>query len=204
MPIVDLSVLLDEQTPVYPGDPGTTLKTIATVEQDGHTDHYISMVNHTGTHIDAPMHMLHGGQNLDQFPIDHFIGRGRYIKVENNNFDLEAVKRAGIQAGDIVLFHTGMSDHYYEPVYFERIPAMSPEIAQYLAECKVKMVGLDTGSADNLDGFPIHKILLGGDILIIENLAHLSQLTGKDFTVYALPIKVKLDGSPARVIAEIN
>src|SRR5580700_640763 len=134
MQIVDLSVVLNEQTPVYPGDPETKFETITTVEQDGHTDHYISVVNHTGTHIDAPMHMLAGGKGLSDFPIDYFVGRGVYIKVENNNFDLESVKKADIKAGDIVLFHTGMSDHYHAPVYFENIPAMSGEVAQYLVD----------------------------------------------------------------------
>jgi kynurenine formamidase len=203
MQIVDLSVVLNEQTPVYPGDPETKFETITTVEQDGHTDHYISVVNHTGTHIDAPMHMLAGGKGLSDFPIDYFVGRGVYIKVENNNFDLESVKKADIKAGDIVLFHTGMSDHYHAPVYFENIPAMSGEVAQYLVDSKVKMVGLDTGSADNQENHPIHKTLLGGDILIIENMTNLAQLAGKKFIVYALPLKLEVDGAPTRAIAII-
>ncbi len=204
MPIVDLSVVLNEQTPVYPGDPDTKLEAIAAIEQDGHVDHYLSTVTHTGTHIDAPMHMLPGGKSLDQFPIDQFVGRGRYIRVENNEFDLENVKEAGIQAGDIVLFHTGMGDHYHEPVYFEKIPAMPEEVAQYLVDCKVKMVGLDTGSADNKKDHPVHKILLGGDVLIIENMTNLAQLEGKEFTVYALPLKLEVDGAPTRAIAQVE
>jgi kynurenine formamidase len=46
--------------------------------------------------------------------------------------------------------------------------------------------------------------LLGGEVLIIENLANLDKLTGKEFTVYALPIKLDIDGAPARVIAEVK
>lgn len=204
MQIVDLSVVLNEQTPVYPGDPETKLETITTISNDGHVDHYLSTVTHTGTHIDAPMHMLADGKGLGQFPIDHFVGRGRYIKVKDNNFDLETVKGAGIQAGDVVLFHTGMSDYYYEPVYFNKIPAMPEEVAQYLVDSKVKMIGLDTGSADNKKAHPVHKILLGGDVLIIENMTNLSRLAGKEFTVYALPLKLEVDGAPTRVIAEVK
>jgi kynurenine formamidase len=63
------------------------------------------------------------------------------------------------------------------------------------------MVGLDTGSVDTGDVFPIHKILLGGDVLIIENMTNLAPLAGKAFTVYALPLKLEVDGSPARAIA---
>jgi hypothetical protein len=78
------------------------------------------------------------------------------------------------------------------------------EVAKYLVDAKVKMVGVDTCSVDNQDGFPIHKILLAGKVLIIENLTNLNQLTGKDFKVYALPLNLQIDGSPARVIAEIK
>ncbi len=51
--------------------------------------------------------------------------------------------------------------------------------------------------------FKTHKILLGGGVLIIENLTNVGLLAGKDFTVYALPIKLELDGAPARVIAQV-
>ena len=49
----------------------------------------------------------------------------------------------------------------------------------------------------------IHKILLGNNILIIENLTNLSVLAGETFKVYAFPLKFQLDGSPTRVVAEL-
>lgn len=201
---VDLSVAINEKTPIYPGDPSTKIEPAGVLERDGYTDHYVSLGTHAGTHIDAPMHMVAKGKSLDQIPIEQFIGRGRYVKVDNNAFNLDVIKQAGIQEGDIVLFHTGMSDKYHEPVYFEDYPAMSEEVAKYLVEAKVKMVGVDTCSVDNQDGFPIHKILLGSNVLAIENLTNLDQLADKDFTIYALPIKLQLDGAPARVIAKVK
>jgi arylformamidase len=200
---IDLAVTLNEQTPTFPGDAPTKIVPANRLESDGNNDHYISTNNHTGTHIDAPLHMLAGGKTLDEIPIDRFVGRGLLIEV-GKEFRLEDVQQANPQEGDIVLFCTGMSEHYHEPVYFEEYPAMSEEIARYLVECKVKMVGVDTGGVDNLDGSPIHKILLAGDVLIIENLTSLNQLSGKEFTVYALPIKLDIDGAPARVVAEIK
>lgn len=199
---VDLSVPVNEQTPVYPGDPATNIETAGVLANDGYCDHYISLGTHVGTHIDAPMHMLEGGKSLDQFPIEQFVGNGKLVEVKSTDFG--AVKAADIQEDDIVLFRTGMSDKYHDPVYFEDYPAMSEEVAQHLVEAKVKMVGVDTCSVDNQDGFPIHKILLAGNVLIIENLTNLSQLTGKDFKVYALPLNLQVDGSPARVIAEMK
>jgi arylformamidase len=206
MQIIDLSVSLDEQTPIYPGDPETKLEQISTVENDGHFDTYLSTVTHTGTHIDAPAHMIQAGKTLGKFPISHFVGRGVYIKVENNTFDIEIIEQANIQAGDIVLFNTNMIDHYGESTYWQDRPAMTEEIAQYLVDKKVKMVGLDTGSADSKGsaGHPIHITLLNGNVLIMENMTNLAQLEGKNFTVYALPLKLDVDGAPTRAIAVIS
>lgn len=199
---VDLSVPVNEQTPVYPGDPSTKISPAGVLANDGYCDHYISIGTHVGAHIDAPMHMLEGGKSLDQMPLEQFMGKGRLVEVIGNDFN--AVKQASIQSGDIVLFLTGMSDKYYDPVYFEEYPAMSEEVAKYLVEIKIKMVGVDACSVDNQDGFPIHKILLGGNVLIIENLTNLRQLADKNFTIYALPINLQIDGSPARVIAQVK
>jgi arylformamidase len=203
MQIIDLSVAVNERTPVYPGDPSAKLEPGGQLDTDGFVDHIVTLGTHVGTHIDAPLHMLEGGKTLDQFPISRFVGPGRYVDARKG-FSIQTLQEAGIKAGDIVLFHTGMSDHFHDPIYYDEYPAMSDEIAQYLVTAKVRMVGLDTGSADNRDGFPIHKTLLGGGVLIIENLTYLAPLRGHDFTVYALPIKFELDAAPARVIAEIT
>lgn len=200
---LDLSVPINEDTPVYPGDPKAVIKPAGVLKNDGYCDHFVSMGTHVGTHVDAPAHMLENGATLEKIDVERFIGRGRLVEVQNKKFDLAAVEAAGIQAGDIVLFRTGMSEKYQDKVYFEDYPTMSEKVAKYLVEAKVSMIGVDTCSVDNQDGFPIHKILLGGDVLIIENLTNLSQLVGKSFKVYALPLSLQIDGSPARVIAEV-
>jgi arylformamidase len=200
---VDLSVTLNRQTPVYPGDPAIKIEPAGVIDRDGWNDHVISVNTHVGTHIDAPLHMIAGGKTLDRMQIEQFVGRGRLIEIDTE-FNLGSLKEAGIKEGDIVLFRTGMSGYYHEPVYFENYPVMSEEMAHYLVECKVKMVGVDAGSVDNADGFPIHKILLNSNVLIIENLTNLDKLTGNEFRVYALPVKLDIDGAPARVIAEVK
>lgn len=200
--IVDLSVPINEQTPIYPGDPSTKVSQAGVFAKDGYNDHYISIGTHVGTHIDAPMHMLEDGKGLDQVPVEQFVGKGKLVVISGDSFD--AVKDTSVEAGDIVLFSTSMSNKYHEPVYFEDYPAMSEEVAKYLVEKKIKMVGVDTCSVDNKESFPIHKILLAGNVLIIENLTNLEQLSGKEFTIYALPIKLQIDGAPARVVAEIK
>jgi arylformamidase len=197
---IDLSVELNENTPVYPGDPKVQIEPAGVLEKDGYRDHKITFGTHVGTHIDAPSHMLNG-KTLDQFPLEKFMGPAVCIDV-TGGFDLEAVKEEGIKEGDIVLFYTGMNAHYHDSKYFEEFPAMPEVVAQYLVEKKINMVGMDMGTPDH-EPFPVHKILLAGEVLIIENLTNLDQLVGKKFSVSAMPIKLQLDGAPARVIAGV-
>lgn len=199
--LIDLSVDLNEKTPVYPGDPETKINPAGVLETSGYTDHYVCVGTHVGTHMDAPSHMVKEGKNLDAFPIDKFSGRGVYVRV-NGEFNLAEVQKADIQEGDIVLFHTGMSDKYHDPSYYETYPGITEEVANYLVEKKVKIVGVDMCSVDH-PPFPIHKILLGAETLIIENLTNLETLEGKIFRVHAFPVKLQIDGAPVRVVAEI-
>jgi len=203
MTLIDLTVSLNAQTPVYPGDPVTSIKPVGVFDKDGYNDHFVSVGTHVGTHVDAPFHMLADGKTLDQIPIEQFVGRGVYIKVEDQKFDLEQIKQADIRAGDIVLFHTGIISRYKEPSYYKVYPEIPEDVARYLVDQQIKMVGMDMSGPDH-PPFKIHKILLGGGVLIIENLINLDELAGRDFTVYALPIKLELDGAPARVIARLD
>ncbi len=198
---IDLSVVINEQTPVYPGDPVPKIKHVNHLEEAGFVDHSITLGTHTGTHIDAPMHMLKTSISLADTPIDRFVGQGKVITVKGNDFSI--VTEHNIEKDDIVLFYTAMSESYNDPRYFQDYPAMSEEIAEYLVAKEVKMVGIDTCSIDNQPHFPVHKKLLGNNILIIENLVNLRAITDKQCTIFALPLNVALDGAPARVIAQI-
>ena len=163
MKFIDLSVIVNEDTPVYPGDPKTKIDPGGIFAKYGYEDHYICFGTHVGTHVDAPRHMIAGGKTLDQFPIDIFAGRGVYIKVANREFDLGQVKKADIHKDDIVLFHTGMSDMYHRREYYDNYTPISEDIANYLVEKKVKMVGVDMCSVDH-EPIGDHKILLGNNI----------------------------------------
>lgn len=196
-------MVLNEKTPVYPGDPATKIESAGVFDKDGYNDHYVSIGTHVGTHIDAPLHMIADGKTIDQFPLGKFVGRGVYVKVDNKTFDLEKLKNIDIREGDVVLFHTGMSDFYGQREYFDQSPEIPEEIAKYLVGKKISMVGMDMCSPDQ-PPFNTHKILLGGDILIIENLTNLSELEGKEFKIYALPLKLQIDASPSRVTAIIE
>ena len=199
--LIDLSVKVNEETPVYPGDPKTKIQTCGFLVKDGYQDHYVCMGTHVGTHIDAPSHMVIGGKNIDELPIEKFSGRGVYIDA-TKGFNINELENIDIREGDIVLFHTGMSEEYHESEYYEKYPAIPEEVANFLVDKKIKMVGVDMCSPD-YPPFTVHQIFLSKEILIIENLVGLEQLRDKEFTISAFPVKYNLDGAPARVVAEI-
>ncbi|HVA96865.1 MAG TPA: cyclase family protein [Candidatus Acidoferrales bacterium] len=203
MQLIDLSHQITENMPVYPGDQHTKIETGNIIQKDGCEDHYLSLGTHAGTHIDAPSHMILGAKTLDQFPLEKFTGKGVYIPVQNKRFDLSAISSVAIQEGDIVLFHTEMSARYDKPDYFSEYPSLPEELANYLIQKKVKMVGVDTCSVDH-DELTAHKLLLQQDILILENLTNMKELKDKQFKISAFPLNLALDGSPTRVVAELQ
>lgn len=199
----DLTHEINENTPVYPGDPLTSIQQNATLSKDNYAEHIIGMGTHTGTHIDAPSHMLKNGKALNQFPLEKFTGRGVYIKIERGKFDLSKIKTIAIKKNDIVFFHTGMSNSYKNPEYFTTYPTVPQDVANYLIKKGISIVGVDSCSVDH-EEFTIHKLFLQNDILIIENLTNLASLTGKKFTVSAFPLNLNLDGLPVGVVAQIE
>jgi len=200
--IIDLTVKLDDNTPVYPGDPKPVFKAASQFETVGYEDYLIFVGNHVGTHIDAPSHMIKGGKTLDKININTFFGNGICVNT-GKDINLEKFKQSSISDGDIILIRTDMSEVYFEKEYYEEYPAIPKDVAAYLVEKKVKMVGVDMGSVD-YEPFPVHKMFLQNEILIIENLTNLKALKSKEFKVFALPLNLTIDGSPARVIAEID
>lgn len=198
--IIDLSVPLETNMPTYPGDPTLQIEQTSSLPEDGYLGHSVRLGTHAGTHIDAPAHMLEGAPTMGQLPLDTFAGPGKLIR----GLAIETLKVADIRAGDIVLFDTGTAGRFYEASYFTEYPVLSEAMARYLVASQVKMVGLDAPSADNDEGFPIHKILLGSGIPIIENLTNLTALEHEQFNVYAVPLKLDLDGAPVRAFAEVR
>ena len=81
--IIDLTHDIKENMPVFPGTEQPFLKQANTIKKDGFKETLITMVSHTGTHIDAPAHMLLKGLHLDELPIEHFIGKALKIDIRN-------------------------------------------------------------------------------------------------------------------------
>jgi kynurenine formamidase len=118
--------------------------------------------------------------------------------------DLPESAFAGLTPGSVVLFYTGFDQYYGKNEYYDSYPSISDSTAWRLVKRGVNMVGMDFPSPDYAP-YNIHKILLGNNILILENLTNLSALLPyREFELLAFPLKIEADSSPVRVVARIS
>jgi kynurenine formamidase len=205
MRYIDLTHKFDFHMPAYPGDPIPEITQITDIDKDGFTDHFAKMGMHIGTHMDAPMHMVKNTKTLSEIGVEQFFGKGCLIDVRGcTSIEKSMFTDAKLDSDTIVFVMTGFYKKFRTPDYYEKYPEFTPEAANFLVEKKIKIIGMDTPSPDR-PPFKVHKILLGNNVLIIENLTNLETLIGvNNFEVIALPAKFDWDGAPARVVARIS
>lgn len=203
--IIDLTHCFTSEMPVYPGDPTPKLQQSAFLDQHGLNDFQLSTGMHVGTHMDGPLHMIAGEKKLCDFPVDTFLGRGVLVDCRGQTrIDAPLLQNVNLQPGDIVLVRTGFSEFFGQQKYFEDFPKIAENFAAKLIDAGVKILGLDCPSPDR-SPFPIHKILLSHEVLIIENLTNLDRIpTNVSFQIMALPMKIDTDSALVRVIAKIS
>jgi len=201
MHIIDLTMLITEDMPVFTSSRKPRLRPTATIEKEGWNEHDLHISTHLGTHIDAPWHFIKDGKKLAGIPLDKLVGDAVVIDCRKyKEIPADAVQNANIR-NKIVFFYTGQS---LRPAgkYVKDWPVISDELAKVLVKNNVKCIGVDTLSPDN-EPYNVHRILLEKEIPIIENLVNLNKLLSKKFQAIILPLKVDLDGAPCRVIAII-
>jgi kynurenine formamidase len=174
------------------------------IARDGHTNFRLSTTMHAGTHIDGPMHLTQDSRFLNDIPLDRFVGRGCLLNATDKKNILRTREyESRVQPQSIVLLYTGMNRLFGRREYFEDFPVVSEELAQLFVERRIAMLCIDSPSPDR-HPYEIHKLLLGNDILIAENLTNLDKLVSVNtFEVIALPLNIQTDSSPARIIARI-
>ena len=202
MEIYDISQDLREGMTVWPGDPEFRRRPVLRIP-DGASSNVsaVDMGAHTGTHVDAPLHLSDLGKDIASMPIHYFVGparvfslaaRGCIRKADLSELDWKGVQRA--------LFKTrpgassGADDGKY--VYF------APEAAEFLAGKGVLLVGTDAPSVDafDCDNLPAHRALLNHGTVILEGI-RLDAVPPGDYELICLPLKLTgFDGSPVRAI----
>ncbi|MBC9912018.1 cyclase family protein [Chitinophaga varians] len=216
--LVDLSHAIEHGLVTYKGLPAPVVCDFLSREAsaalyDGDTTFQIGkieMVTNTGTYIDCPFHRFADGKDMSEMPLERFVDLEAIVIRVPHEQGL-AVTADRLRNHEIrhraVLVHTGWATHWNTPAYYENHPYLTAEAAEYLRDCDVKLVGIDSHNIDNTQGRsrPVHTTLLGAEILIVEHLCHLELLPEQGFTFSAVPPKFKGVGTfPVRAMAKLK
>lgn len=226
--IIDLSYAINDKLVAWPGDPKVfEAKTNGTVEKDGYFTRSFWMLEHYGTHLDAPAHFPPGKLTVEQIAPEKFFGAAVVLDVraeaeKNADYQLSAAdignweRRHGhIPAGAIILLRTGWASRWPDVQRYRNtdakgamhFPGFSAEAAKILLERRISGLGCDTLSIDpgNSTDFPVHHRVLGANVYQLENLRDLSGLPEAGAFLVVAPIKLEGgSGGAVRVFALVS
>ena len=223
--VVDLSYAISDKLVAWPGDERVfEAKVNATIEKNGYFTRSFWMLEHYGTHLDAPAHFPPGKATVDQIPVKQLFGPAVVLDVraegaKDADYQLPAARieewekqHGRIREGSIVLLRTGWAARWPDAQKYRNqdaqgrmhFPGISVEAAKLLIDRKVSGLGCDTLSIDygaSAD-FAVHHLTLGAGLYHLENLADLTALPEAGAFLVAAPIKLEGgSGGPVRVFA---
>ena len=219
--LIDLSVAVNSNT-LSP--PSTNLRVDITPHRRGPGFWQVSSVSqglHTGAHIDSPLHVFKDGITTAEISLDQVIGEAVSIDLSfvgaNHKITIDDLKRGGadkVKKRDIVLLRTDWTDKMYGkwPDYFTQSPFFPPESAEWLVAKDPKSIGFDFFEEYcarlpdfTSEDFPMHRVILGAGIVIMEGITNLGALPRQRVPFYAPFYKIEgTEGAPARFFAKID
>jgi arylformamidase len=169
----------------------------------------IEMIANTGTYVDSPFHRYENGKDLSELPLESLADLDCVVvRVDPTHGPaIDAVPLSANQvAGRAVLFDTGWDRHWRTDAYFEGHPHLTERAAAWLAKAGAAIVGIDSFNIDSVatGARPVHSVLLGSEIPIVEHMRGLSALPTTGSKFFAVPVKVKAFGTfPVRAFAVV-
>jgi len=218
---IDLSVAVNSHTM---SPPSTNIRVEITPHRRGPGFWQVSSINqglHTGAHIDSPLHVFKNGITTAEIRLDQVIGEAITIDLSfvdaNHKITIDDLKRGGadqVRKGDIVLLRTDWTDKMYGwwPDYFTHSPFFPPESAEWLVAKDPKSIGFDFFEEYcarlpdfTSEDFPMHRVILGAGIVIMEGITNLKELPRSRVPFYAPFYKIEgTEGAPARFFSKID
>jgi arylformamidase len=216
--LVDLSHVIEHGMTTYKGLPGPIVCDYWT--REGSAKHYddgssfqigrIDMVANTGTYLDTPFHRYAEGKDLAALDMSSVAGLPGLVvrKPHAQGLTIDAHDVAGLDVrGKAVLFHTGWDEHWRTETYFTDYPYLTAAAARLLVQGGARLAGIDSHNIDDGSGRsrPVHTLLLGAGVLIVEHLTNLGALPDEGFRFSAVPPKFAGVGTfPVRAFAELS
>lgn len=229
--VVDLSHTFGKDTIYWPTAEPFKLQRVAygrTTAGYWYAANNISMAEHGGTHMDAPIHFAEGKLTSNEVPLSNCIGPAAVIDVRSacekdpdyllTVADIQAWEQSHgrLPAGAVVIMHTGWAKRWPDKKAYLgtdkpldvaglRFPGFSPEAARFLVEQRtIAAIAIDTASIDpgQSKDFKVHQVLAGANKPAFENVSNVDKLPPTGATFIALPLKIESgSGGPARIIA---
>jgi kynurenine formamidase len=220
--VIDLTHKYDDKFPTFDGKPGITMEKVVDFKKDGYTIYKLTIFEHTGTHIDAPLHFTEAGTSVADLDAQNLVcplcivDISQKAKEDANAMVMKADIEAWVSAngelpkGACVAMNSGWAAKIVGPEYRNTpdgnfaFPGFSKEATDYLAELGAAAIGVDTLSLDpgNSKDFAVHYSWLPGGRYGIENLTNLDKLPAKGATIFVgAPKHAGGTGGPARVMA---
>ncbi|MBD9525899.1 cyclase family protein [Paracoccus sp. PAR01] len=222
--VVDLTYVFDEKFPTFDGAPGIAYEEAVNFDKSGYQLWKLTIVEHSGTHIDAPLHFSKDGMSVDQIPAESLICPLCVIDItakarDDANAALEAedvqawVSANGeIPKGACIAMNSGWGAKVATPEFRNTpdgkfaFPGFGKSATDLLAEMGVAAIASDSLSLDpgNSPDFAVHNSWLPGGRYGIENLANVDQLPAKGATIFVgAPKHARGTGGPARILAMV-
>lgn len=223
--VVDMTYAINGHLPAWPGDKHPFEAVVnATPAKQGYFTRKFTMLEHYGTHMDAPAHFPPGKETVDQIPVHQLFGpamvidvRGKVAKDDDYRLSVADIKaweaRHGpIPPGAIVMLRTGWASRWPDQTRYRNMdahgvmhfPGYSVAAAKFLIARRVSGLGIDTLSIDYGPSktFEVHRTTLPAGLFHLENLANLDELPATGAFLIAAPIKLEGgSGGPCRVFA---
>jgi kynurenine formamidase len=223
--VVDLTYALSEKNPAWPGDVRPFEARInATAEKHGYFTRSFAMLEHFGTHLDAPVHFPPGKQFVDQIPAERLFGAAVVLEAREESqrdadYQLSADRIAAWEArhgrippGAIAMMRTGWGDRWPDAARYRNMdasgtmhfPGFSVAAARLLIERGVSGLGIDTMGVDRGSSktYDVHHLALPAGLYQLENLANLQEVPEAGAFLVVAPIKMAGgSGGPCRVFA---
>lgn len=199
MKVHDISSLIFEGMPVYK-DKEEKQPKLSTVTNGYVTETRLQIDAHTGTHVDAPLHMIPDGETIETISIEKLVGNCKVLDLTNINEKITKsdLERFEIDADDFILLKTKNSfdDNFNFDFIF-----LDETGANYITEKGVRGVGIDSlGIERSQKGHPTHKQLFSNHVIIVEGL-RLKEVEEGSYFMVAAPLKLTgIDAAPARIL----
>lgn len=207
MEILDISVPVSPNLPVWPGDQRVLLERYRKISKgDSSNDSRLACSVHCGTHVDAPAHFIENAATVEQLPLDILIGQAWVAELPEEEVIAPQVLESLALPADTrrVLFKTRNSSLWSDlkPEFNPDFVAFNSDAARWIIRKGIALVGIDYLSIQKLDEPQqlVHPILLAAGVVILEGL-NLQSVRPGIYQLICLPIKlVGSDGAPARAV----